>query len=95
VTIGEAFELARHPAYLRFCELVEGPWTAMTSVEHSAFSGQLYLKWEGVNGVGHSVRINPRGPDLEEALTEFADRCRKLAELPAVGTVPDERAPKR
>lgn len=81
MTIGDAAQLSTHPIYRRFCQLVDGPWTAMMSIEHSAFAGQFYLKWEGVNGIGHSIRINPLGPDLEEVLVEFADRCRKLAEL--------------
>jgi hypothetical protein len=69
--------------YHRFCQLVEGPWTTSTKAEESAFPGQLYLTWVGMNGVGHSTRINPRGPDLAAALQEFADRCRALADLPA------------
>lgn len=93
MTIGDAYALLRDHVYQRFRDSVAGIPTAMTSIERSAFAGQFYLKWEGTNGIGHSMRIDPRGPDLEEALSEFADRCRKLAALPAESALAAARRP--
>lgn len=94
MTIGEAARLATHPVYRRFCALVEGPLTASVSIQHSAYAGQFYLRWQGVNGVGHGQRVNPLGADLEEVLVELAGRCRKLSELaPAPAPAPARSKP--
>ena len=54
--------------------------TAYVVVQPSAFAGQFYLKWECRNGSGFAMRVNPLGPDLQEALAEFAKQCRLIAE---------------
>lgn len=56
--------------------------TVMVSLGPSAAHGCLVLRWMGVNQRPCMLRINPAGPDLDEVLAEFAERCRQTADLP-------------
>lgn len=45
--------------------------------------GECYaLEWMGLNNRRCVLRINPAGPDLDEVLAEFVERCRQTAALP-------------
>lgn len=57
--------------------------TAMTSCGPSALAGCLLLRWLGVNLEERQLRVDPRGDDLEQVLSEFADQCRAAASLSA------------
>lgn len=62
----------------RFTELAKDlpAFSAMVGASPSALAGHVLLRWRGINGAEREVRIYAFGSDLDQVLTEFADRCR-------------------
>lgn len=48
------------------------------TVAPSAFAGLFYATYQHASGRTFSMCIDPRGPDLAEAVAEFARLCRGL-----------------